>query len=163
MARDESEREDLLHEATALVERIELAPPGDLSNASERVVAGCRRDGALSIYFGSEPAYHFNSSGELRRAYCNGLLLKAEAGRLVSMQRRRQEDEVQLVRHELSEDEQADFMKGMSNRLQDFAKKCRGGSFVTIGQVPADANVLPRVVAFLAEHQEVTIAKSPRL
>ena len=70
MARDESDREDLLREATALVERIELAPADAADD--EHIVAGFRRDGALSIYFGADPVYHFNSAGELRRAYCDG-------------------------------------------------------------------------------------------
>jgi hypothetical protein len=161
MARDESEREDLLREATALVERIELAPAGDGDDAGERAVAGFRAGGAMSIYFDSEPAYHFNSDGELRRAYCDGLLVKAEAGRLVAMERRRQANEVQLVRHEMTDAEQAEFMSSMSNRLHDFAQKCSGDSFVTVGQVPAEADVLRRVLAFLTEHHEVAVAKSP--
>jgi hypothetical protein len=163
MARDESEREDLLREATALVERIELAPTGDLTDEGARVVAGYRRDGAMSIYFGSEPAYHFNSAGELRRAYCDGLLVKAEGGRLVSMERRRLEQEVQLMRHELTDAEQAAFVDNMSARLQAFKRQCGSNQFAAIGQVPPAANVLLRVLAFLAEHQEIAIAKSPRL
>jgi hypothetical protein len=159
MAREESEREDLLREATALVERIELAPAEAVDG--EHVVPGFRADGSLSIYFGSDPAYHFNSRGELRRAYCDGLLIKAEAGRLVSMERQRREHEVQLVRHELSDDEQAAFLASMSRRLHEFEQDCRANSFVTVGQVPQDSHVLPRVLTFLTEYREFSIAKTP--
>ncbi len=70
MARDESSREDLLREATALVERIELVPHATdpLIAASDlfdkHIVAGFRRDGALSVFFGEDPVYHFNAEGE---------------------------------------------------------------------------------------------------
>ena len=48
MARHEEDREDLLAEATALVERAELVVEG----AAESVVIGFRRDGCASIYCG---------------------------------------------------------------------------------------------------------------
>src|SRR5204863_2544475 len=78
MAREESSREDLLREATALVERIELIPNGSTSDG--RIVAGFRRNGALSVFFGEDPVYQFNAAGELRRAYTDGKLLKADRG-----------------------------------------------------------------------------------
>ncbi len=82
MARDEQDREDLLREATALVERVELAPTDN--EAGEHIVIGFRAGGAASVYFGGDTAYHFNSDGELRRAYADGLLYKADIGRLTS-------------------------------------------------------------------------------
>ena len=93
MARDESSREDLLREATALVERIELRITAPISAAHDRddhVVVGFRANGAASFFFGDDPVYQFNSAGQLRRAYCGGLLFKATHGRLVSLQRVRQ-------------------------------------------------------------------------
>src|SRR3954451_8705906 len=111
MARDESNREDLLREATALVERIELIPNGAADN--RHIIAGFRRDGALSIFFGEDPVYQFNAAGELRRAYHDGKLLKATRGRLAALKRARTEHEIQLVRHELSGAEQAEFLSRM--------------------------------------------------
>lgn len=68
MARDESRREDLLREATAFVERIELVPSSSTSKAAETpIVVGFRADGALSVFFGEDPAYQFNAAGELLR------------------------------------------------------------------------------------------------
>ncbi len=159
MARQETEREDLLREATALVERIELAPRDAASR--EHVVIGFRADGAPSVYFGADPAYHFNSSGQLRRAYGNGLLFKAEHGRLVSLDRVRRENEVQLVRHDLADQEQAEFLADVHARLRELARRCHENGLVTVGKVPADADVLGRATRWLLQLGDVMVADSP--
>jgi hypothetical protein len=159
MAQEESDREDLLREATALVERIELAPANN--DGGEHVVAGFRADGALSVYFGSDPAYHFNSRGELRRAFCAGLLVKADAGRLVSMKRQRLEHEVQLIRHPLTASEQAEFIADVKKRLENLARQCEDNALITFGQVPADADVRGRILNWITQHPGVQIASSP--
>src|SRR6186997_1242741 len=98
MARRESEREDLLREATALVERAELT----LEGSEEPIVVGFRRDGSASFFFGVDPVYQFNAACELRRAFVGGLLYKAERGRLVSLSRQRTMESVALFRAELT-------------------------------------------------------------
>ena len=160
MAREESDREDLLREATALVERIELAPVGE--NSSEHVVAGFRTNGAVSFFIGSEPVYQFNAAGELRRAFCNGVLIKAARGRLISLRRQRLEHETQLLSRELSDTEQNDFIAAMSDRLHTFATDLAADRYRIVGQVPPDADVLGRVRNWLAEHGAWSIANSPR-
>jgi hypothetical protein len=159
MAQEESEREDLLREATALVERVELVSKA--AEDSEHVFAGFRRDGSFSIYFGSDPAYHFNSRGELRRAFAAGLLIKAEHGRLVSLDRRRIVGEVQLVRHALSDVEQAEFLARLERRIADLSRQCEANDWDTIGCVPANADVLGRLGQWLARHAVASVAKSP--
>lgn len=161
MARQESQREDLLRDATALAERIELAPPGN--EASDHVVVGFRTVGAMSIFFGEDPVYQFNTAGQLRRAFSDGLLLKAERGRLVSLRRDRHSDEVRLLRHELADDEQALFLSQIHERLREFAAQLEAGRLAVIGQVPAEADVLSRVTAWLASHDSLSIADSPRV
>src|SRR5512134_1308657 len=106
MARQESEREDLLREATALVERAELQLP----SFAEPIVVGFRSGGAASFFFGSDPVYQFNSTGQLRRAFVAGKLLKAERGRLVALARERTAEEVALVRTGLDPAEQAELL-----------------------------------------------------
>jgi hypothetical protein len=159
MAREESDREDLLREATALVERIELAPAE--AGSGEHVVIGFRADGSMSVYFGGDPAYHFNSSGQLRRAYCDGLLYKAERGKLVSLERIRQQNEVQLVRRPLPDSEESEFLATMLRRLRTLAEQCRQNELISVGQVPAEADVLGRALGWLDRVQGVTIAISP--
>src|SRR5262245_11539562 len=107
MGREESDREDLLREATALVERIELAP--DFGHAGEHIVVGFRANGAASFFFGADSVFQFNAAGELRRAYCGGQLIKASRGQLVSLARQRLENETQLLSRKLTDDEQAKF------------------------------------------------------
>ena len=159
MARQESEREDLLRDATALVERIELAPSD--AGLDEHVVMGFRCDGAMSIYFGSDAAYHFNSSGQLRRAYAGGLLFKAEHGRLVSLERIREGNEVQLLHHQMLDDEQAKFLARMLERLRELVRRCKESTLATVGRIPTDVDVLSHALGWLSQCDDVKIARSP--
>jgi hypothetical protein len=174
MARDKSAREDLLREATALVERIELrahditrrtTSTGSASApfAGGHIVAGFRASGGLSIFFGEDPVYQFNAAGELRRAYCNGMLYKAARGRLVSLRRERHHDAVQLVSRELTAHEQHEFVLRMQHDLQDLARELNHGGYTIVGQVPPEADVLSRVRAWLSAHDGLPIAASPRV
>jgi hypothetical protein len=157
--RIEQDREDLLAEATALVERIELATDGDPS-----IVVGFRKVGAGSLYFGPEPAYHFNSIDQLRRAYVGGLLFKAEKGLLISLDRRRTEGQVQLVRDSLDEQQTADFLAEFARRKNELKAAIRDGRCQIIGQVPADGDVLRRVADWLATLADCpAIASSPHV
>src|SRR5690606_17718245 len=130
MARREEDREDLLAEAKALVERVELSAAG----FEDSIVAGFRSKGALSIYFGADPAVHFTSAGELRRAYIDGKLIKAEHRRLVSLTRRREPGETQLVRHELTGAESDALVSRMRQRLMTLRASLHSGEFQVIGQ-----------------------------
>lgn len=159
MAREESDREDLLREATAFVERIEFAPTD--RPAADRVFIGFRADGAMSAFFGADPVYQFNAAGELRRAFCKGLLFKAMKGRLISLERGRQKHQVQLLRHELSEQEQARFLSQMRGRLREFVDQFNTRQLAVVGQVPAQTNVLGRVRNWFAAHESFPIARTP--
>jgi hypothetical protein len=167
MARDELNREDLLREATALVERIELLPHSAGAAQSlnlaegEPIVVGFRADGALSAFFGSDPVYQFNAGGELRRAYVGGLLFKAAQGRLISLNRVRTASEVQLVRHALSSSEESQFVETMAERLQKLETVLAGRDFTVAGQVPPDADILGRVRMWLAANINGIIAARP--
>lgn len=159
MARDESNREDLLREATALVERIELAPKGTTDD--QHVVAGFRRDGALSVFFGEDPVYQFNAAGELRRAYRGGKLLKAVHGKLAALDRVRTEHEVQLVSHGLTGTEEAEFLSEMAEYMRDFAASLRANKFVVVGQVPENSDVLAHLQGWLDTHSQWPLAARP--
>ena len=145
MARHESDREDILREATALVERAELLIPGE----SEPVVIGFRSGGAASIFFGGDPVYQFNSQGELRRAYVGGLLYKADQGRLVELRRERTEGETALLRHELSDAETGELLGAAKTSLLAMAAHLRQDVASVDRQIPASADIVPRIVAWL--------------
>ena len=159
MARQESDREDLLREAIALVERIELALP-DVSEA-EHIVIGFRRDGSPSVYFGADPAYHLNSAGELRRAFIDDLLYKADGGALISLDRVRTADEVQLISRTPDATATAALLAYMNDRLLELAAQISSGALVVIGQVPAGADILGRVSRWLSQSGPIGIAQSP--
>jgi hypothetical protein len=174
MARNESDREDLLREATALVERIELALPitsrgyHDLAlstceSVATSIVIGFRACGAMSIFFGADPVYQLNAAGELRRAYCDGLLFKATRRRLVSLQRVRQPNEVQMVRRDLTDAEQVAFIAKMQARMNAVSDALARGSYQVVGQVPAEGDALSRVREWLATHNEFSIAETARV
>jgi hypothetical protein len=160
VAREEHDREDLLAEATALVERAELHVAGEPAP----VVIGFRRDGSASAYFGAEPAFHFNLAGELRRAYDGGLLYKAEAQRLVSLNRQRVAGEVQLLRHELNDEETRRFCQELVERFTRLRSALVQGDWRLIGQVPSSSDVVARIRCWLDELTlPPPIASSPRV
>jgi hypothetical protein len=158
MARDEKLRENLLREATALVERVELQVEG----FPEPIVAGFRRDGAASFYFGQDVSYQFNTADQLRRGYLGGRLYKSEAGRLVQLTRQRTADETVLLRHECDASEEQVFLSIASQKLSALQQALVEGCFHVLGQIPPDCNVAVRVGDWLSIHSDpIPLACSP--
>jgi hypothetical protein len=145
MARQEAEREDLMAEATALRERIEYSLP----DLAEPVVAGFRTSGQWSLYFGSDPAYHLTADGALRRAFLGGDLFRSQGATLSRLVRTRSGDEVQLVRHDLTVAELAQFMARMRDNLTSLKTAIETGSAQISRQVPADSDVERRLLVAL--------------
>lgn len=119
MARHEHRREDLIREAVALRQRAALAVPSLL--AGDEVTIGIRASGALSLYLGEDPAWHLNPQRQLRRAFRQGRLLKAEAGRLVELERVRTDDVVELRRRVLTDDEQVAVLQEVQTHVMQLA------------------------------------------
>jgi hypothetical protein len=160
MARQESHREDILAEAIALVERIEIQLPVQ----PEPMVIGFRRGGEVSVYFGQDLAYHFNAAGQLRRGFRDGELLKADRGRLIKLTRRRTDTETQLVRRELDESETVQFLLQLNDRLALLREPIQTGTAKVLRQVPPEADVRSRVVGWLATLPEtIAVARHPRV
>lgn len=158
MARHESDREDLLREATALVERVEL----EVTSFDQPIVVGFRRNGCGSIYFGADPVVQFNADGAVRRGYRNGRLLKAEHGQLVELQRQRTAEATVLERRELTADEQRVVLDEFARAIARLKSALCLGSSRTIGQVPAEADVVSRVRGWLDQLPSVLcVANSP--
>jgi hypothetical protein len=160
MAREEQPREDLLREATALVERIEV----QIEGFAETIVVGFRRDGAASFYFGQDFVFQFNTAGQLRRGFVDGRLYKAEAGRLVRLTRERNAAEVMLKRHNCNASEEKDFLAAARQKLFELQKALTGGHFHVRGQVPPDSDVASRAATWLANlpHQ-IVLADTPHV
>lgn len=157
MARQEHDREDLMAEASALVERMELR----LATADEPLVLGIRRGGCLSVYFTPDDAYHFNTRHELRRAYRQGHLLKAEHRRLVKLTRQRTGSEVQLLRHEMSAAEQQTVLDDLQRRLREVQQAAAEQRLHALRTVPEGLPALERVVQWLQPLAHVQVAAAP--
>ena len=146
MARLEEDHEDILQEATALVERVEL----DVDGMDGPLVVGFRKASGPAFFFATDPVYQFNSQGQLRRGYRQGRLLKAEAGKLIELTRERTSSSVNLKRHPLDEQQCNDYLAQLEDHLEELRRALESGSFRVTGQVPADADVVGRVVQWLA-------------
>ena len=156
MAREEQDREDLLRDATALVRRVELSVDG----FDQPAFVGFRSNGAASFYFDQDPVYHFNSTGQLRRAFLDGRLLKAEKGHLVGLERRRAGGEVQLLRHELTDSEAEHLLANLKDLLARLLSDLLQNHFQVIGQVPDSGGVAEQIRDWLTEHPTISIAQS---
>jgi hypothetical protein len=160
MSRREEQREDLLAEVTALVERAEF----EIAEESAPVVIGFRRNGAASVYFGQDVAYQFNPANQLRRAFVDNRLFKADRGRLASLMRIRTEDEVQLVRHDLNPGEMDEIIAQMGVRIARLRDEILSGRAKLLRQVPESGDVTARIANWLRQLSDpFEIARSPRV
>lgn len=141
MAQEERDREDLLREAVALVDRVELLVAGE----PEPVTAGYRRDGSLSLFFGADPVWQFNARGELRRGYRAGKLLKAVRGRLVELTRERTAAATELLSRDLSVPEQQAAIAEALARLASLHAALSAGRYEVVGQVPPEVDVVAKL------------------
>jgi hypothetical protein len=154
MARHETQREDLMAEATALCERIEFSVAGQ----AEPIVAGFRKNGQWSLYFGSDPAYHFASDGALRRAFVGNDLYRSQGATLARLRRARDRNEVRLVRHDLTSAELEEFMARMSEHLASLKAAIETGSSQVIRQIPESADVEARLLGALCEASKLQLS-----
>lgn len=160
MARQEQDREDLLREATAYGERIELTASGsDLP-----VFVGFRAEGGASIYFGPDFVLHFNKADELRRAFIGSQLLKAEGGLLIGMTRRREMREVVLESERFTAGDSAEFLKKAEQSIDRLLDDLRTGGYEVRGQVPADRDLVAGVREWLAKlPRPLIVARRPHV
>ncbi|HKD37350.1 MAG TPA: hypothetical protein VKB78_11135 [Pirellulales bacterium] len=159
MARQEHDREDLLAEATALVDRVELQIDGN----DETIIVGLRPNGAAAIYFGEDFAYQFNADRQLRRAFLDDRLYKADGGRLAALRRERTPGEVQLLRHDLSSAETAAFLERMSNLIGNLRNELLSGRTRILRQVSATGDAVAQISQWIRLlPEQIEIAKSPR-
>jgi hypothetical protein len=160
MAREVHRRENLLRDARALEPRTLLR--ATLNGRLVEVFAGFRGT-ALSLYFDDDPVFHFNSKGELRRAYAADRLLKAEGRRLVALTRQQSPGESSLVRRDFDAAAQQAFTADLSQRLDALAAAIAADEFDVVGQEPADGDAVPRLAQWLSRHRQPAVAASPRL
>lgn len=145
MARTESDREDLMREAIALRERAELSCEG----YPDSIVCGFRENGALSIYFGQDPVYQFDSDGLLRRAYVDGFLFRSQQTTLARLRRERTENQTLLVRTDLGPAELLQFRETMLDSLRRLHAALSNSRFTVISAVPDGGLVTDKTLRML--------------
>jgi hypothetical protein len=158
MARLESDREDLMAEATALVQRAEFVVPGQTAS----VIAGYRRDGALSIYFGADPCCHFDDQLRLRRAFAAGSLYRTQGHTLAHLQRSRNGQSVDLLRHDLTPAELDELCSQFTDRLRELHTSLKRDARC-VQEVPPGAGLPERLVASLEQLLQAPIALAPAI
>lgn len=136
MAGNESDREDLLREAVALVPRAEL----HVNGLPELLTAGYRSSGILSLYFGQDPVYQFDTAGRLRRAFESGLLYRTATHTLARLRRVRSENEVTLLRSDLNPHELNDFHSRMQTMLNTLQRSLEDNTATVVRCVPTGHN-----------------------
>jgi hypothetical protein len=141
MARGEAHREDLWAEAVALTRRVELRVP----EMAEPVVAGLRDDGRLSVYFGGDPVYHFDSQGRLWRAFVADRLYRRQGNTLTRLTRIREQTETVLARYDLSSEEYLVFVAEMHKRLAALSGQVEAESVVIRRQYPEGTSIVPAI------------------
>ena len=146
MSEREPAREDLIRTATALTQRVELQVEG----FAQLLVIGFRRSSG-SIYVGEDPVYHFNGTGELRRAHWQGKLVKAEAGKLVALRRQRGPGHANLLRHEWKAAEMTSFLEQLRQCLDRLRSALEQQQYRVNRQVPEDQDVVAQCRQWLRD------------
>ncbi len=163
MARKSQDRENLLRDAKAFTTRLQLKV--SWGENSGEVFFGIRVGEAVSFYFDQDPVYHFNATGKLRRAFVDGYLVKAEAGRLVRLHRQHAANETVMLRDEMTSGEQQFFCASVKQQLGRLLNVIADGQYAIEGQVTTieNQNVVDALKDILKSLSEIGVADSPRV
>ncbi len=136
MAINQQPRENLLTEAKAYSRRVLLR--GSIESLQIDCFFGLRRNGGWSIYFGEDPALHFNNGNQLRRAYLCGQRYESVDGRLFALGRETLGGKVQFNRHRLCELDEQHLVSLCRNSVSSCAAVLAANQFELLGQFPVD-------------------------
>ncbi len=147
MARNEQSHEDLMVEATAFPNRVEI----QLDSLREPIVIGFKRSGGMSIYFGEDPVYQFDELHSLRRVYLEGHPYRSSGTTLTKLTRSRSPEQTVLLNEDLSDAECRRVMDEMINRLIFLRDALESGQRKILRLVSADSEqeFETRIVSFI--------------
>ena len=149
--------EDLLADATALVHRAKIElPPG-----TDPIVLGFRANGALSLFFDPEVAYHFNQHCQIRRVFLHGERYKAEQGQLVCVRRLPGLRNVRLQITAIKPRQLEHILAVLDERLRCWQALLHDGNYRLIGQISTRGDVAQRLSNCIPELIRHRIANSP--
>lgn len=146
MAQHEEDREDLMREAVALPDRVELSVDGFES----LITIGFRSNSAMSIFIGQDPVYQFDPEGRLRRAFVDGLLYRSQHTTLAMLKRERTETQTLLLRTDLADDALLKFRETMRRSLELLEQKLGSAAFRVVRSVPESVSHIARIQTALA-------------
>ena len=112
MAKQTEDREDLMRDATAYVQRIEFQ-----WNDKQTIFVGFRQGGEPSFYFGQAFVLQFNAKGELRRAFWRDRLLASYQHQVHWLQKG--DGRVRLQRTPLNDAEALEFLASAEQHLAE--------------------------------------------
>jgi hypothetical protein len=141
MARQEADREDLIREAVALPERVELRVPG----FDDLITIGFRANSAMSVFIGQDPVYQFDPGGRLRRAFVAGFLFRSQHETLARLQRQRTATETHLLRDDLNAEELSAFRECMLSTLRRVFDEVNEDNAQVMRCVPQELDLLPKI------------------
>ncbi|WP_417847512.1 hypothetical protein [Thalassoglobus sp.] len=116
MARTEADREDLYEEFRSATKKWEL----ELTHEDSPIVLGIRKDNRLSLYFGPDPCFHYDSHNLLLRAYKDGALFRTQGHTLARLVRTRTSESTTLNRTNLAPADLTQFLSDMNSRITEF-------------------------------------------
>lgn len=160
MARRIHRREDLLRDATALTPRLSLRTT--LGSREVAVFAGFRGD-ALSIYFDEDPVLQFNAKQELRRAFVDGQMYRADLGRLMALRRNADARGVELLAEALDEKRHDALLALAAAQLAALHEAVRAGGYALVGEAPPGGGAVDRLAAWLDAAGPLRVAAGPRV
>lgn len=161
MATNESDKEDLITDATALVERAEYECGFNASKKNEIVTVGFRRDNSLSLYFDQDPFYQFDSNRLLRRSFEAGFLYRSQGHTLAKLDRHRSDTTTTLHRSDLSESQLAEFRQRMQQRVTELLQLLRSGDYIRLRCVSGRGDIDQRTTGALQtilKHEDLFLA-----
>ncbi len=180
MAIEESDREDLLREATRFSKRVLLALfdgesarmtvlPTPLAHDERQEIAmvqvhvfiGCRSNGAISVYWEAQPVFQFNEQGQLRRAYFSGNKYAAREGKLYRLDRERRGDQVQNLWSDITDEELRKLQQAWRSVLSSLLEVRDKLDCCIVGQVPPDDDLSWLRTWLGVAHPELTFSANP--
>lgn len=156
MTRHESDKEDLIADAVALIDRAEYSMASEDSQPHCIVTVGFRSDRSLSVYFDQDPFYQFDSAGLLRRSFANNFLYRSQGTTLARLQRERSDGAVSLMRTDLTPYELHEFGNRMTQQLTLLKAAILSGAaqrLRTVTDLPDFDTVLIQQIDVVLGHQ----------
>lgn len=147
MARNEADREDLLEEAIGLSPCWEI----EVIGLVEPLVAGFKKNGSCSLYFGGDPVYQFDPEGNLRRGFVGGYLFRSEGKTLSQIHRDRTETTSTLVRYDLNEAELQEWLSRMRKTVAELIDRFDRGEYRILRERGTDAAAFTRLTNSLQQ------------